>query len=314
MSPTELVALHQLKQAVEAQFRSSYPTCQSPIQDWKGSIIEQFQEDLSDKVGGYVSEKWFYTHLKAIEHKKLPRVDMLNMLVLYVGGENWQQYKAVSDNNNQIAEKSQSQRSGTRPWNKKLIVMALGSLAIVMVLVLVAFRQNARYQFCIIDQDDKQPLKAENLQVFLLQEGQSPLALTTDSLGCFVLEKDKNELVELKIQALYYQPQIIKRRVQQGKQSETIALKKDDYALMLHYFSNQKTKDWQSRREQLNRMLSNEVKIIQISEETGGGIALYNKQEFINKMTLPIGSLQNIEILQTSYEGDEIIEVRFLSK
>lgn len=314
MSPIESIALHRLKQAIEAQFRGHYPACEAPIQEWKGKVIGQFQQDLSDQVGGYVSEKWFYTHLKTVENTKLPRVDMLNMLVQYVGGKDWQTYKASCSRAEEKVAQKPLQPFSSIYWNKQIIIAATGGLAVFLVLLLVAFRQNTSYQFCVVDQDDRQPIAIENLQVFLLQEGQSPLKLPVDSLGCITLEKNKATLVELKIQALYYQPQIIKRKLQAGKQSETIALKKDDYALMLHYFSTQKTKDWQSRRKQLDVMLSDKIKVIQISEQTGGGIALYNKQEFINKMTLPIGSLQDIEILHTNYEGDKIVEIRFLSK
>lgn len=41
-------------------------------------------------------------------------------------------------------------------------------------------------------------------------------------------------------------------------------------------------------------------------------MALYNKEEFINKMTMPIKSLKNISILETKYEGNQIVEIRFV--
>jgi hypothetical protein len=40
-------------------------------------------------------------------------------------------------------------------------------------------------------------------------------------------------------------------------------------------------------------------------------MALYNKQEFIDKMTVPSGSLKNIEILSSQMRKNKIMVLRF---
>jgi hypothetical protein len=44
------------------------------------------------------------------------------------------------------------------------------------------------------------------------------------------------------------------------------------------------------------------------------GTELYNKQEFIDKLTVPSGSLKNIEVLETRIKGEKIMILRFRVK
>lgn len=298
-----------LKQKVEHTFRTTHAACEAPIQDWKGKQISQFQDDLRDKVGGYVSEKWFYTHLKAAENKKLPRLDMLDLLVQYVGGKDWNDFiRTIEDESTQILPKAAKQ-AAANIW-----MLVVGLVGIILLLGLVSFfKQEQGYRFCIVDKDDAQAIPASTIKALWLKEEESPMELEVDSAGCVLFPLVTKQSVQLKIQALYYKPIVITRTFD-GNQSneESIALQKDDYALMIHYFSTNKMDDWEKRRQQLGMMLHDNVKIIQIHSNTGGGMALYNKQEFINKMTMPLKSLQNIELLATKYQGDQIIEIRFV--
>ena len=41
---------------------------------------------------------------------------------------------------------------------------------------------------------------------------------------------------------------------------------------------------------------------------------ILNKTEFINRMTIPINTLQGVEVLQTTYLDGKIIELRFTVK
>ena len=38
---------------------------------------------------------------------------------------------------------------------------------------------------------------------------------------------------------------------------------------------------------------------------------MYNKKEFVNKLTTPLKSLKSIEVIETIYSGDEISILRF---
>lgn len=312
MTEKKIRSFELLKQEVEATFRQQSISCQESIHEWKGKQITLFQESLSEQVGGYVSEKWFYTHLKVEKNEKLPRIDMLNLLARYVGAEDWQDFlsRTTVDSKPEVLAKEPTIAKKTR---RPTFLLPVGILILGGMFLLVSFfDKTERYQFCIVDQDDGMPIVAQNIEVFLLKEGESPLPLKVDSLGCLFIETSEEQLMTLKIQALYYQPILIQRAFKSAKMQETIALKKDDYALMIHYFSTNKMEDWKERRAQLDLMLSAEAQIIQIHNKTGGGMALYNKEEFINKMTMPIKSLKNINILETKYEGKQIVEIRFV--
>jgi hypothetical protein len=44
------------------------------------------------------------------------------------------------------------------------------------------------------------------------------------------------------------------------------------------------------------------------------GVELYNKWEFINKLSLPSSGLRSIEIFDTRYQDDKICLIRFRQK
>ena len=94
--------------------------------------------------------------------------------------------------------------------------------------------------------------------------------------------------------------------------NEQINLNADYYALMISYFSQSDVKSWEKRREQLASILSDDVIIYQLPEKNiSNGIALYNKREFIDKITMPSSGLRKIEILDCRYLDGKISVLRF---
>ena len=72
--------------------------------------------------------------------------------------------------------------------------------------------------------------------------------------------------------------------------------------------------DWKKRRQQLDDMIAEDAQIVQImdSDEYGEtGIEMYTKKEFINKLTMPLHSLKNIDIIETVYDSGKMIQIRF---
>jgi cyclopropane fatty-acyl-phospholipid synthase-like methyltransferase len=81
---------------------------------------------------------------------------------------------------------------------------------------------------------------------------------------------------------------------------------------MIHYFSQMKVDDWEKRRSRLEKMIDDGAMIYQVfGEKDPIGMELYNKQEFIDKLTVPSGSLRNIEILDSRFKEDKICVLRF---
>lgn len=311
---TELQILEQLKQEVAATFVQHHPAYTQPITEWKGKIIVAFQEDLSERVGGYVSEKWFYTHLKATQNTKLPRIDMLQLLVQYVGGQDWQTYLAQKQTAAKKSIDKPIEKKKTEPTKKRWLVYGVASSLILLffvVILLLAFRQKNTYQFCVIDADSGAAIMPELLEVYWLKADESPLLLSVDSSSCLVLPPTEEATIRLQIKALHYRTQIIERTLLPEQLTEKIPLQKDDYALLIHYLSTQDMEDWEQRKAVLQKILHPNLKVLQISPQTGMAVALYNKTEFVDKMTIPVNSLRNIQLLDTKYQDEQIVEIRF---
>jgi hypothetical protein len=82
---------------------------------------------------------------------------------------------------------------------------------------------------------------------------------------------------------------------------------------MLNYFSRSDADDWQKRRAQLQEAIHPEAKIFQ-SHPQYEGIELLNREEFIDRLILPLNSLQNLEIQDMVYKDDKIYRLRFIQK
>ena len=62
----------------------------------------------------------------------------------------------------------------------------------------------------------------------------------------------------------------------------------------------------------LDSIFADTAMICQVVTESGvNGLALFNKEEFIDRMTLPAGSLRNLEILGTKKVKGKIVMLRF---
>ena len=59
-------------------------------------------------------------------------------------------------------------------------------------------------------------------------------------------------------------------------------------------------------------MIAEDARILQVVEDGNHGIELYNREEFVNKLTLPVKSLRNIEVIESTYKGDKISFLRFI--
>lgn len=85
---TDIELFELLQKSIANRFLEENAAQSKDMAHWKGQEITLFQEDLFNKTKSTVSEKWFYTYFKS-DFKKLPRIDMLNLLSQYCGYRNW---------------------------------------------------------------------------------------------------------------------------------------------------------------------------------------------------------------------------------
>lgn len=298
MSVLEKDIFQDLLKHVERVFKQAHPHIKTSIQDWKGEEIQLFQDHLAEKVQGRISEKWFYTHIKS-QQEKLPRVDLLNLLALYADFPSWKTF---------LHEHTTQQNPSTKPKKVKVIVPLL--LCGLIAFGLFIFQTSStEYSFCLLDRDTGLPIPDSSIQITVYQKNESDKLIRLNS-NCFK-GKDKEGLFQFEVKAKYYQPLHVTRTLSGSTLQEEITLVPDDYSLMIHFFSKSKVKDWKRRRKQLREMIHDNARFYQVSI-TGRKLEMYNKEEFINKLTFPTQSLSGIEVLGTQYSGYQISSLRFI--
>lgn len=286
----------QLKKHVARIVCDKFPENNPDIRTWKGGEISNLQHDLMDQAHGRISEKWFYTHLKK-EGNPLPRVDMLDLLSKYCGYDNWNSYKRSF-----IKQKSKPKVSAKR---------LIGILVLILIVSSAFYFSKVQYHLKVLDAYSLKSIHSKNLQVLLINDNDTYTVIPQDDKNSFHIPASLGR-VTIVIQHPYYHNDTISRYIGWYSYSEHIILYPDDYAMMLRYFSNSNVKDWEIRRAQLNRIFHDDAFIFQVNKE-GELMAVFNKKEFIDKLSLPIAQLKQIEIKETRFQKGKIKYLRFTS-
>jgi len=292
-----------LKKEIVILLQQAFPSVPPSIENWKGQDIVYFQDDLMVRVKGTVSEKWFYTHLK-LEGEKLPRIDMLNLLCRYVGYIDWNDFKEKKK-----IEVSPVKDMPFRPKSNKIFRIAIIILVLFVSLILFFIFRPKTYTFCFYDATQQMLLSDQNIEIIVLNEGESPLYKRCEK-GCFTIKSNHSKL-RFVVKTPYYKTDTIVRILENSDRNEIVRLHANDYAMMIHFFSKSKIDDWQKRRKQLNAMFTDNALIYQMYGDEAIGMELYNKSEFINKLTMPLRSLKDIEVVETIYSGNQISVLKF---
>ena len=293
--------------------KKAYPGIPDRIEDWKGQEIIDFQEELRTHVKEQISEKWFYLHMKSDEGK-LPRIDILNFLSRYAGYSDWNDFRYQQEGG--VAARNGQRGRGLRakPAGKSdrffYFIPVMMLLAVAVVFLIIRLGTSREYQFCFNNQLTKKPVKDGSIEIVLLKKNESPEYFTCDTGGCFSIRTSKPE-IRFVVKAPYYRVDTIKRLLSRDRQSEVISLRTNDYALMIHYMSNAQVVDWEARRAQLDKMISDNAMIYQLFMDETLGMEVYNKWEFINKITMPSRGLKNLEIIETTFMEEQISSLWF---
>jgi len=289
-----------LKEQIAATFLASH-AASSDIREWKGNTITDFQEDLRSKTKGSISEKWFYTYIKN-DAEKLPRIDMLNLLSIYVGYEHWDDFiqKVEVEVETEVEKKRAS-------FPKFLWLILLLPLLAFGVYSLYPTENN--FSFCFVDADQRETITKIPLDIEVIREDETSLYFQTDSLGCFSYTTSEKQLTFV-VKSPYHKTDTIVRHINSSSH-KTVQLQTDDYALMLLYYANGNTKDWKKRRVQLNGLIAENAQIYRVFKNDLG-IELYSKKEFINLLTIPTSSLKKLHILDKVYADEQIVKLKFM--
>ena len=115
----------------------------------------------------------------------------------------------------------------------------------------------------------------------------------------------KDENAKVVIQSPYYKKQEIK--VNKTSEKTEILLQPDDYAMMLKAFMKSDIKDWETRKIQLNKILSDNLEVI-VMLKNDLGAEYFNKNEFSEKLVIPTESVKRMQILEIKNNDEGKIE------
>ncbi|WP_417602250.1 hypothetical protein [Owenweeksia hongkongensis] len=289
----ELIYFEQLKYTLQKEVETSL-NIRKEFKEWSGSDIQTFQIDLEEKCKSTVSEKWVYLHFKNTSDK-LPRVDVLNLLSQYCGFKNWDDFK----HQNEAAPKAEKKN------RSKLIYFTLAVVILAGFGVYALFPKKQKLVVVFTDAYTLESVSQNNLRIaFGKNKGRMKRGLT-------VFEFRESDT--LKVNGAYYKELETFVRKEEAKDTLLLKLYPDDYAMMLNYFSRTEHKNWEKRQRQLQKAIHNDAVIFQ-SHPKHDGIEILNKEEFIDRLILPVNSLKNLEIQDIVYEDDQIINLRFVQK
>jgi len=293
----------QLKKEIVATMQQSYPGISGDITKWKGREIADFQDELLRKVNEHISEKWFYTHMKA-QYPTLPRIDILNFLSRFAGYRNWDDFKHAK-------RKKKGKLSGLLTPGKYFILIPLLTILILVVFYFAYHSYSTRsYRFCFYDLKTGKPIENTIIELRFLDTDQFPKTLYSDGNGCLTLRTDLSS-IKFEVKAPYYFTDTISMKLDRSKMERRVMMQANNYAMLIHLFSKKTVNERQERRDRMDELISDDALIFQESDEDPKGIEMFSKQEFIDLLTLPAVDEKHIEVLETKLRDKKIIILRF---
>jgi hypothetical protein len=295
---TELEKFQELKEKVLLKYQEQYPFFQGNWKSFSSQDIQNLIGLIEEKCKQTISKKWIYTHLKPENNSKIPRKDMLNILSEFVGFSGWDEFtfqeRVVESKELIVVKKS-------KKW---LLILVLP-----LILAVVYFYKKEVPKSKTIQLNNEftnEKVNSEEVKVFEVKDSvQQELEIKE---GKVQVSNEKDKTTKLVIQSPFYLP----KTVVLNPNSTTVApqkvnLKPDDYAMMLKAFMLSDIKDWQTRKEQLNKILSDDLEVIVMLKDDLG-YEYFNKNEFSQKLIVPTTSLKKMKIVEIKNDTDEKIQ------
>jgi hypothetical protein len=289
MDTDQLRSFGLLKQKVQLEAANKLGI-EKALTDWSLQDIRDFQADLEAVCKSSVSEKWVYTHFKR-DSSKLPRIDVLNLLSEWVGCKNWDDF----------VRKHGAPPSGKKANRKRTRWLLLPSILLFAVLAWFFFPKGGDMIIAFKDAYTQSPVAMNELTLKINNRSLTKNRISTHHFGDSLVADGP-----------YYKRKKVWLPTNPGD-TLFVELLPDDYALMLNFFSRSTADDLDKRRLQLSEAIHPEAKIFQ-SHPQYEGIELLNREEFIDRLILPINSLKNLEIQHIIYRDDKIYRLQFLQK
>lgn len=330
---SEIELFEQLKKAVTNRFFESNSATSTDISEWKGQDIVTFQEDIFAKTKSTISEKWFYTYFKS-DFKKLPRIDMLNILAQYAGHSGWASFTRFHQNEAEKADSETGKPEESIPENpakekpkdnqefkqielkeksrrkSKVFLAVFISLLIlgaVSVGIYFSFFYQRTYEFCFVDAD-RNTYITDPIEITIEREGFTPLEFVTSN-GCVEFKSMEDTLL-MAVSSPYHKIDTFRINLHQYQGRENIRLEPDDYKVMLRHYSKS-SQSVKERIKMLDEMIDDNALIYQVYDNEYFGVEVLSKKQYINLVSLPTSSLKNFTLIEAERKSGKIVKIKF---
>lgn len=334
MENLDFLLFESLKKEVQNEFLKNHTPSEEEISRWKGIDIIYFQEDLRKKTKGNISEKSFYTYFKN-KSEKLPRIDTLNLLCNYINYVSWHEFKKENSSQIKIIENKPLDKKvviieeprknnvykeeKTKHSHKRtiIIISLLLSLFVILgsIFLFSDYLFKKKYAFKFIDSDRNTGIN-DYLNIKIIKTGESPILQKVKPNDVLTYTTDSKS-IQMVIYSRYYKTDTIFRNLENSPKYpdyETIELKPNDYAIMLNYYSKKSDVNVYKKREQLDKLISDQALIYQVFDNDTYGVEIIDKNKYITMMTTPTTSLKNLDVIDTQMKNGKITMIKFRIK
>ena len=288
---TDLEFFYQLKKSVLEQYQNSYPYFNGSWKSFSAQDILNLIDDIQFITKQSISEKWIYTHLKPETNQKLPRKDMLDILSVYVGKSGWDEFVFngnIKNNNNNFILR----------FSNKIGIWVLFFGVLIAGFFIWKFLSKEEQKLEFQNSFTKDSIAKEEVKAYVVEDTvEKQIDINSSTFNI-----DKATKVVLK--SPFYKPKVI--TILPNEPIAKVELNPNDYAMMLKAFMKSDIKDWQTRKEQLNKILSDNLEVM-VMLQNNLGAEYFNKQEFSQKVILPTASLKKLKIVELKQENDNKI-------
>lgn len=299
---TELEKFQELKQKVLLKYQEQHPFFQGTWKTFSSQDIQNLIGLIEEKCKQTISEKWIYTHLKPETNNKIPRKDMLNILSEFVGFSGWDEF-TFEEKIVHAIEVTQSEKSKI---SKKWLLLLFIPLALAV--VFLSKKEDSKPKIIQLNNEyTNEKVNAEEVKVFEVKDSTKQELEIKE--GKVQVSNNGNEKSKLVIESPFYLPKtiVINPNGTTKEPPKRIDLKPDDYAMMLKAFMLSDIKDWQTRKEQLNKILSDNLEVIVMLKDDLGA-EYFNKSEFSQKLIVPTASLKKMKIVEIKNDANDKIQ------
>ncbi|MEN9337434.1 MAG: hypothetical protein RLZZ500_2421 [Bacteroidota bacterium] len=300
----EMQFFQELKTRVLERYREHYPYFQGSWKTFSSQDILNLIALLESECKETVSEKWIYTHLKPEANEKLPRKNMLNVLCRFVGVSSWDEFSYVHPLlSNEPAEIPQTVVQSKR--NPRIWIGLVVLVAVVLVVVNRAFTEKQKAPVRLQNQYTQEPVDSSEVQVYDIADTVFKQPISPQELQ----NKRTNQPIQVRVKSPFYKDTVVQLPpIAASPKAAIVQLQPDDYAMMVKAFLKADIQDWQKRKQQLQKILSEDLEVL-VMLKGGLGTEYYNKSEFVRKLTIPTPVLKRWEIIELEKETDGTIRL-----